>query len=126
MPIKPENRKRYPPDWAEIREARRKATGDRCERCGVANHVTGYRDEEGEFHRTGANVIEVWLDSGERFKTIRIVLTLAHLDHQPEHCEPENLQLLCQKCHLDHDRAHHAQSRHDTRRAQRRTMELPF
>jgi hypothetical protein len=36
-------------------------------------------------------------------KTSRIVLTVAHLDHIPEHCADENLRAWCQKCHLGYD-----------------------
>ena len=42
-----------------------------------------------------------------------VVLTVAHLDHQPENCDPANLMAMCQACHLAYDRDHHA----DTRRA---------
>lgn len=31
MPIKPENRAKYPTDWQEIRERIRLRSGDRCE-----------------------------------------------------------------------------------------------
>jgi hypothetical protein len=27
------------------------------------------------------------------------VLTVAHLDHQPEHCGDDNLKAMCQRCH---------------------------
>jgi 5-methylcytosine-specific restriction endonuclease McrA len=27
------------------------------------------------------------------------VLTVAHLDHQPENNSPENLRAMCQRCH---------------------------
>ena len=39
MPIKPENKKRYPPNWAEIRGRILQRAGYRCEQCGVANHA---------------------------------------------------------------------------------------
>jgi hypothetical protein len=41
----------------------------------------------------------------------RVVLTIAHLDHQPENCDPENLRAWCQRCHLTYDIEHHRQSR---------------
>lgn len=40
-----------------------------------------------------------------------VVLTVAHLDHTPEHCEDGNLAAMCQGCHLHYDREHHAQTR---------------
>lgn len=34
----------------------------------------------------------------------RWLLTVAHLDQRPEHCERQNLKALCVVCHLRHDR----------------------
>lgn len=36
-------------------------------------------------------------------KQVKIVLTVAHLDHTPENCADENLKALCQKCHNRYD-----------------------
>ena len=33
----------------------------------------------------------------------KVVLTVAHRDHQPENCEPENLACWCQRCHNTYD-----------------------
>ena len=33
----------------------------------------------------------------------RVVLTVAHLDHQPENCAAANLLALCQRCHNAYD-----------------------
>lgn len=43
-----------------------------------------------------------------RLRIIRIVLTIAHLDHQPENCADDNLRAWCQRCHLAYDAQHHA------------------
>lgn len=88
MPIRPENRSRYPKDWRAISQRIRfvRAAG-KCEWCG-AKHGQPYPD-------TGSIV----------------VLTVAHLDHQPENCDDSNLAALCQRCHLHYDRAHHALER---------------
>ena len=96
MPIKPENRKRYPANWKEIRAGILKRADDRCEFCGVKNHSMVERP--GKATRT------------------RIVLTVAHLDHQPENNDPENLRALCQKCHLRYDHDHHQRNARETRR----------
>jgi len=37
-------------------------------------------------------------------KHIYIFLTVAHLDHNPENCDFDNLKAMCQKCHNKHDR----------------------
>jgi 5-methylcytosine-specific restriction endonuclease McrA len=116
MPIRSENRKRYPADWPAIR-ARILARADhRCERCGVKNHTLGGRLPSGVFCAampTGDNGLRnTWPKPGEHaacwiaatgkprtMRIVRIVLTIAHLDHTPENCDPANLQALCQQCH---------------------------
>ena len=41
---------------------------------------------------------------------LRVVLTIAHLDHMPEHNDRFNLRAWCQRCHLNYDKAHHAET----------------
>lgn len=55
----------------------------------------------------------------------RVVLTVAHLDHQPENCADDNLKAMCQRCHLAYDADHHRRTRLATMRC-KRTAELPF
>lgn len=103
MPIRPENKKLYPANWKEIRAAILRRAGDCCEFCGIENHVPAFFDGEknrkyGTAERNGANIVT-------------IVLTIAHLDHDPTHNEPENLKALCQRCHNRYDRAHRNESR---------------
>lgn len=45
-------------------------------------------------------------------------LAVAHLDHTPENCDPDNLRAMCQACHLTYDAAHHAATRARTLHAQ--------
>ena len=42
----------------------------------------------------------------DEHNAVRIVLTVAHLDHTPENCDYENLKALCQKCHNNYDKQH--------------------
>lgn len=42
----------------------------------------------------------------------RWLLTVAHLDQQPENCERENLKALCVVCHLRHDRQFRSKQQH--------------
>lgn len=46
-------------------------------------------------------------------KGYRVVLTIAHLDHDKENWEvaDERLAALCQGCHLSYDRPRHAQNK---------------
>lgn len=87
MPIKPENKNRYPKNWKEIRQRILKRANNRCEFCGIENYI---------IKENGSSV----------------VLTIAHLDHTPENCTNDNLRALCQKCHNSYDRQH----RNETRR----------
>ena len=119
MPIRPENRGKYGPHWKLISYwVRWHRAGGRCERCGVANHAHGYRTARGEFIAVEGIEAEAAIADGE--KIIRIVLTVAHLDHDPANHHHENLAALCQRCHLRHDNAHHAA----TRRARRSPLTL--
>lgn len=94
MPILPENRARYPTNWStEIRPAIIERAGDRCE---GSPDFPDCRAENGQPHP----------DTGSR-----VVLTIGHLDHVPENCEPGNLRAWCQRCHLHYDRHHHAATR---------------
>jgi hypothetical protein len=46
----------------------------------------------------------------------RVVLTVAHLDHDPTHNKEDNLRAMCQRCHLAYDRVQHRKTR-EARRA---------
>lgn len=127
MPIKPENAKRYPPNWPAISASIRVRARWRCEQCGVKNGALGGRyygaffpalpiRERGlrlEYPRPGD---EALCANGDRLRIIRIVLTVAHLDHRPENCDPSNLRALCQQCHLRYDLEHHQETAYATRR----------
>ena len=125
MPIKPENRDRYPKDWPQIRARIQQRAKNCCEECGVQNGAWGFR-ADGRFHRVNKRqMIEMvrinreWVRPpfwfGQR-RIIVIVCTTAHLDHVPENCLDDNLRFWCQRCHLAYDRAHHAQTAYETRR----------
>lgn len=108
MPIKPENKARYPKNWPEIRERIRARSGDKCEWCGVLNGAVGYREADGHFVMAGRDPEDAGaaldLMEADGFKIIKIVLTVAHIhDHNPENCDDNNLAHLCQRCHNKHD-----------------------
>ena len=89
----PMNRSLYPPDWEQIsNRIRFVRAGGVCEECGAVH---------GQPHPiTGS----------------RVVLTTAHLDHNPAHCTDDNLIALCQRCHLRYDAKLHALNAAITRR----------
>jgi 5-methylcytosine-specific restriction endonuclease McrA len=94
MPIRPENRARYPENWStEVRPAIIKRAKDQCEGSPKYPHC---RARNGKPHPVTGSLV---------------VLTIAHLDHTPENCEPSNLRAWCQRCHLSYDAEHHAATR---------------
>ena len=106
MPIRPEDRARYPADWTRISLRIRARAGWRCEGSPAYPEC---RAENGHPHPVTGS---------------RVVLTVAHLDHQPENCADENLKAMCQRCHLKYDAAHHAANAATRRRARKALGDL--
>jgi len=111
MPIRPENKKLYPKNWDAIR-SKVLARAASCEFCGVKNYTEGIRDEDGILQPLKALLAE-FEETGEMIdgKVIKIVITIAHLDHNPRNNDMDNLRALCQRCHLRYDSKHHAETR---------------
>lgn len=136
MPIKPENRARYPDNWKEIRAAILERAGGCCEQCKVANgkriargagpFAGTFQTDDAEVYdaETGEHIARVRMGEYQVKNMVTIVLTIAHLDHQPENCDPSNLRALCQMHHLRHDAAHHAETARETRRVRLNNLEL--
>jgi hypothetical protein len=120
MPIRPEERGRYPKDWRAISARIRDRAGNVCEWCGVPNRAIVVRDLRVTSKRPeGASAWRLHehdgVCCGEDCGAVKIVLTVAHLDHTPENCTDENLVALCQKCHLTYDAKRHASTARETR-----------
>lgn len=97
MPIRPENKARYPKNWPEIsRRIRQDRAKGRCE------HYLLVKGSNDLLYRCTAMNGEPHPITGSK-----VVLTVAHLDHQPENCSDENLRAMCQRCHLRYDAHHH-------------------
>lgn len=123
MPIRPENRLRYPPDWKTVVVPRiRKRSEDRCEclgecgrqhgpdidgRCLRMNGTHGAYDGDRDGHwidaLSGEIIDGVISRTGYQLKVVKIVLTVGHLNHQPEDCADDNLKHWCQGCHNRYD-----------------------
>lgn len=101
MPIRPENKGRYPDDWKEIVEEVRERSGNRCE---GSPAYPDCRASNGEPHPVTGS---------------RVVLTTGHLDHTPETRDLAKLRHWCQRCHLTYDAKHHAESRYMNSRCDR-------
>lgn len=118
MPIRPENKDRYPKDWPAISRRVRDRAGNKCEDCGVPNYEYGGRAPDGSWHKSrplGEKLLKLeWPQPGdvamcmgwpEPLRIVRIILTVAHLNHTPEDCSDENLKAWCQRCHNRYDAA---------------------
>ncbi len=125
MPIRRENRDRYPGNWKAIsdRIRFRRARG-RCEctgQCGKEHRVQvihcrgqGAAVEELAREIEPRRCFAMHGQDHPRTKS-KVVLTVAHLDHTPENCGDDNLLAMCQACHLAYDAEHHAASRRAAR-----------
>ena len=130
MPIRPELRIFYRGSaWKAVRrrileraggefDAKGKYLGGaKCEQCGVPdrqrtwrnggwwlNVVTGMaHDSRGKQRCAGSEFLPL--------RSVRIVLTVAHLNHVAGDDRDENLKALCQWCHLHFDAEHHRETR---------------
>jgi hypothetical protein len=93
MPIREENRARYPKDWKAISlRIRNERAGGRCECVGECGD-----DHAGDGRCLALNY-ELHPYTGSK-----VVLTVAHLDHTPENCGDDNLKAMCQRCHNRYD-----------------------
>lgn len=141
MPIRTEERHRYPADWKAISASVREDAGQKCERCSAPNgklirrgktsdgrsvwrHVGASDYEDGHCADTGKMVPDSTPDVVDYRNPIRVVLTVAHLNHQPEDCARANLRALCQRCHLTYDAKLHAANAAATARKRRAIGDL--
>ena len=106
MPIKPENKKRYPKNWNDIRMQILERAGTCCEFCGVPNHSYRYNPKTG--------------------RKAYIVLTIAHLNEVIEDVSPSNLRALCQRCHNKYDAKMRLQHRMETKAKKDKSLFIDF
>jgi hypothetical protein len=97
LPIKPENRALYPADWKSLAFAHKERTSWRCE---GSPKYPDCRALHGHPHPVTGS---------------KVVVTVAHLDHDPRNSDDANLRVWCQRCHLTYDAAHHAANAAATR-----------
>jgi len=94
MPIRAEQKVLYPADWKQISLRVRERSGWTCEFCQEAR--------QGEPHPITRS---------------KVVLTVAHLDHDPTNRDEDDMAAMCQRCHLTYDAPLHAANAARTRRA---------
>ena len=125
MPIRAENKARYPKDWKAISARIRERAGQKCEKCNAPNGSFVYRFSAEDYHFEPTYAVMVdgfiadifsaengefidclplsWIGDMADLKEVKIVLTVAHLDHMPENCADDNLRAWCQRCHNIYD-----------------------
>lgn len=121
MPIRPEFRPLYPPNWAVLsRHVRFERAGGRCQGCGRPHLVRVRCLPDGRWFD---EALGTWRDRRGRparwpdlieagyIRVTRVVLAAAHLDGNPANNRLANLRGLCQRCHMLHDRPFHLAQR---------------
>jgi hypothetical protein len=91
--------RKYPPDWKAIRQEILERAGSQCE---GSPRYPDCRAENGKPHPETRS---------------KVVLTVAHLDHNTQNCDRGNLRAWCQRCHLTYDAKLHAENAARTRKA---------
>lgn len=110
MPIRAENKARYPKDWPAISKRIRKRARGRCEckgDCGLQH----FRNDDGRqidlpaALQISKRVFRCSAVNGAPHPATKakVVLTVAHLNHRPEDCDDANLRAWCQRCHNRYD-----------------------
>jgi hypothetical protein len=109
---------KYPPNWKdEIVPSILSRARNRCEQCGLKNHSTAWslcllvKDDEGNYvsrriwFRIKRDAMRECRGEFARVEAVKVVLTVAHLDHDEENHDVKmnRLKALCQVCHLRYD-----------------------
>lgn len=110
----------YPDNWkSEIVPRILRRAGNRCEKCGLENGRTVTSLALKIVENRKSKIKRFWLTDGgdikrmEPFavagktKEVKVILTVAHLDHDKENSEvsDDRLRAWCQYCHLGYDAA---------------------
>ena len=109
-------------EWKAIRSETLDRADHRCEFCRVDDRTRICRGEgenigtfmtfEGDvFDDTTGDLLGQADMTSYAGRMVDIILTVAHIDHDPTNNAPDNRKALCQQCHLRHDVEHHRQTR---------------
>ena len=127
-------KERYPADWKAIRAAIMQRADGQCEctglcgdthdggRCGAPHMELILRD-----HRHPAQ----WTEhdpslAGRSPEATKVILTVAHIDHDEQHNDHANLMAACQRCHLKLDAADNLARKRERRAAADGQRPLPL
>lgn len=106
--------KRYPPNWKETRLRILDRAKNKCEFCGLKNKSFVYSVRYYIRHHDRYSYRHIWFRSKQdaireclnnEIKTVQVVLTIAHLDHDETNwnVKDNRLKATCQICHLRYD-----------------------
>ena len=119
----PCNYKEYHPKWKLISKLIRvNRACNRCEWCGIANKAVVKRTATGSYTKPSIaqwDLIHYRISAKQSNMTeslryygfTKVVLTVAHVDHDKTNNKFYNLAALCQRCHLNHDIKQHVANR---------------
>lgn len=117
----PLNYKDYHPKWRLIVRLIKNRDGNCCKFCCIHNGRVVKRLKDGNIRPlsfTESEWIREKIRSGynyagalKRLGFTKVVLTIAHLDHNHHNNRFYNLAALCQRCHLRHDIKQHINNR---------------
>jgi len=111
----PMQRHLYPKNWEAIAKAVKEAADWRCQTClrPCRRPKEVWKDFSARLLKGECPkwFLQTWDDvahdeTGEWIsidRPQRFTLTVAHLDHNPANCDPDNLKALCSGCHLRYD-----------------------
>ena len=122
------NKKEYHPKWSLIRRMilLRRAL-NRCEFCDAPNGEFIYRIEKNKpYWAPMPEGLETEAMDLDGTKFTRILLTIAHKDHNKDNNIFTNLVALCQRCHLKHDIRQHIMSRKYGRKWKKNQFSFTF
>lgn len=104
----PMDKSRYPRDWGAIAHFLKSLNNWECAQCGRPcrrpGESLGDLEDRSDWPDSHDHTVDD--ESGEWgyvFRAGRFTLTVAHLDHHPPNCHPENLLPLCAPCHCRMD-----------------------
>lgn len=122
MPIRPEFRKFYQgPAWQATRAHILERADNKCEQCGVPDKTVVVRIAElpgwwftmdgDAYDETGAHRGMFRGSEIPEPTFVKIMIGVAHLDHNPSNNADDNLKALCGRCHLINDQDKHRDTR---------------
>lgn len=108
---------KYPPNWKQISLRIRERARGQCECTGECG-----------LHKTTPGPRRCCELNGAKAKWAKgkVILTVAHLNHDPMDCREVNLKAMCQRCHLRYDADLHAKNSAATRERKKAANNLMF